>query len=86
MTGDNNKFLLLKEKDIVNNVNFGNNAPTTIKGKAIVSLDEKTKAQNVLYVEGLKHNFLNISQMCHNGFKWPFDPTNVRSEMKKMKI
>jgi hypothetical protein len=52
-------------------VTFGNNAPTRIRGKAIVVLDEdkkgKTKAHNVLYVDGLKHNLLSVSQMCDQG-------------------
>lgn len=27
-------------------------------------LKDKTKAQNVLCVDGLKHNLLSVSQMC----------------------
>lgn len=56
MTWDKNQFLSLKEKDRGNNVMLDKNALAKIKGKGIVSLDENTKAQNVLYVEGLKHN------------------------------
>jgi len=61
MTGVKRKFIVLKEKDRGNNVTFCNNAPTRIKGMGIISLDEKTKAQNVLYVEGLEHNLLSVS-------------------------
>jgi len=44
MTADKRKFLSLKEEDRGNNVTFGNNAPKRIKGKGIVSLDQKTRA------------------------------------------
>jgi len=30
-------------------------------------LKEKVKAGNVLYVDGLKHNLLSVSQMCDQG-------------------
>jgi hypothetical protein len=44
-----------------------------ILGKGIVNLDNgKTKAQNILYVEGLKHNLLSASQMCYNGYNLMF--------------
>lgn len=43
---------------------FGNNALAKIKGKGIISLNKMTKAQNVLYVDGMKHNLLSASQIC----------------------
>jgi len=60
MTGDKRKFMSLKEKHRGGNVTFGNNAPTRIKGKGMINLDKKTKTQNVMYVEGLKHNLLSV--------------------------
>jgi hypothetical protein len=43
---------------------FGDNASARIVGKGIISLDNgKTKTHNVLYVEGLKHDFLSVIQM-----------------------
>ena len=53
------------EKD--KSVSFGNNTPTVIKGKGSVFLKEKVKAGNVMYVDGLKHNLLTVSQMCDQG-------------------
>ena len=51
------------------NVTFGNNALARIRGKWTFVLDEdkkvKTKEQNVLYVDGLKHNLLSVTQMCY---------------------
>jgi hypothetical protein len=67
MTGDKGKFLSLSENKS-RNVTFGNDAPGKIKGKGMVSLSNgKIKSQDVLLVDGLKHNFLNVSQMCDRG-------------------
>ena len=54
---------LEKEK----NVTFGNDSPAIIKGKGFVFLKEKFKANNIMYVDGLKHNLLSVSQMCDQG-------------------
>ena len=48
-------------------VSFGNDTLAVIKGKGTVQLKEKVKAGNVLYVDGLKHNLLSVSQMCDQG-------------------
>lgn len=64
MTRHKSKFLLLKDRDKGNNVAFGNNALAKNKGKGIDNLNEKSKAQNVLYMEGLKLNLLSVIQMC----------------------
>jgi hypothetical protein len=67
MMGDKGKFLSLSERKS-GNVAFGNDAPGKIKGKGMVSLSNgKGKAQDVLLVDGLKHNLLNVSQMCDRG-------------------
>jgi hypothetical protein len=72
LAGNQKKFITLKEEK-GGNVTFGDNAYARIFGKGIVSLDDgKTKTQNVLYVEGLKHNLLSISQMCDQGYKLTF--------------
>ena len=67
MIGDKSKFDFLTEVK-GGNVSFGNNALTEIRGKRIVILDKdkkgNTNVHNVLYVDGLKHNFLSVSQMC----------------------
>jgi hypothetical protein len=67
MTGDKGKFLSLSESKS-GTVTFGNDAPGKIKGKGMVSLSNgKGKAQDVLLVDGLKHNLLSVSQMCDRG-------------------
>ena len=61
MTGDNNKFMSLKEGKS-GNVTFGNDAPRKIRGKWMVSLSNgQGKTQDVLFVEGLQHNLLSVS-------------------------
>ncbi len=63
MTGDKSSFMSLSENKSVN-VTFGNDAPGKIKGKGMVSLSNgKGKAQCVLFVDGLKHNLLSVSQV-----------------------
>jgi hypothetical protein len=67
MTGDKSKFLTLSEKKL-GNVTFGNDAPGKIKGKGMVSLSNgKGKSQDVLFVDGLKHNLLSVIQFCDRG-------------------
>jgi hypothetical protein len=49
-------------------VTFGNDELGKIKGKGMVSLSNgKGKAQDVLLVDGMKHNLLRVSQMCDRG-------------------
>eukprot|EP00253_Pinus_taeda_P009556 PITA_09556 len=67
MTGDNEKRESYTALEKGKKVSFGNDTPAAIKGKGISQLKEKVKAGNVLYVDGLKHNLLSVSQMCDNG-------------------
>jgi hypothetical protein len=67
MTRDKGKFLSLSESKL-GNITFGNDAPGKIKGKGMMSLSNgKGKVQDVLLVDGLKHNLLSVSQMCDRG-------------------
>jgi hypothetical protein len=67
MTEDKGKFLSLSESKS-GNITFGNDAPGKIKGKGMVSLSNgKGKDQDVLLLDGLKHNLLSVSQMCDRG-------------------
>jgi hypothetical protein len=72
MTGDKSKFLTLSENKS-GNVTFGNDAPGKIKGKGMVSLSNgKGKAQDVLFVDGMKHNIISVSQVCDKGCEIAF--------------
>jgi hypothetical protein len=67
MIGDKDKFLSIS-KSKIGNVTFGNDEPGKIKGKGMVSLSNgKGKSHDILLVDGLKHNFLSVSQMCEIG-------------------
>jgi hypothetical protein len=67
MMRDKGKFLSLSESKS-GTVTFGNDAPGKIKGKGMVSLSNGNgKAQDVLLVDGMKHNLLSVSQMCDRG-------------------
>jgi hypothetical protein len=67
MTRDKSKFLTLSENKS-GNVTFGNDAPGKIKGKGMVSLsNSKGKSQDVLFVDGLKHNLLSVNKVCDKG-------------------
>lgn len=63
MTGDREKLHSYNALEKEKSVSFGNNTPAIIKGKGFVFLKEKVKAGNVMYVDGLKHNLLSVSQM-----------------------
>jgi hypothetical protein len=78
MTGDKSKFLTLSESKS-RNVTFGNDAPGKIKGKGMVSLSNgKGKAQDVLFVDGLKHNLLSVIQVCDKGCEVVFTSKNYK--------
>ena len=71
MTGDRGKFLMLK-KDRSGDVAFGDNGTAKILGKGTVASIENEKAQNVLYVEGLKHDLLSVGQLCDADYNVTF--------------
>ena len=61
------KILAYSALENENKVTFGNDTPVVIKGKGFVFLKENVKANEVMYVDGLKHNLLSVSQMCDQG-------------------
>ena len=63
ITGDKEKIESYSALEKGKKVSFGNDTPAAIKGKGIAPLKEKVKAGNVLWVDGLKHNLLSVSQM-----------------------
>jgi hypothetical protein len=80
MTGDKSKFLTLSDSKS-GNVTFGNDAPGKIKGKGLVSLSNgKGKDQYVLFVEGLKHNLLSVSQVYDCGCEVVFTSKDCRKK------
>jgi len=67
MIGDKRKLLAYNSLEKEKKVTFGNDTPAVIKGKGSVFLKEKVKANDVMYVDGLRHNLLSVSQMCDQG-------------------
>ena len=67
MTVDKEKLQSYSALEKEKKVSFGNYTPALIKGKGSVQFKEKVKARNVMYVDGLKHNLLSVSQMCDQG-------------------
>ena len=68
--GDKNKFVSLKEKE-GGYVTYGDNN----KGKIIGNIGNSstTLIENVLFMDGLKHNLLSIRQLCDKGYKISFN-------------
>ena len=72
MTGDVNKFshLTLKAKGYVT---YGDSTKGNFFGIGKFGAPSFTSIEDVLYVEGLKHNLLSISQLYDKGFKIKFN-------------
>jgi hypothetical protein len=78
MTDDKSKFLSLKENKL-GSVTFGNDALGKIRGKGLVSLSNgRRKSQDVLFVDGLKHSLLSVSQICDRGCEVTFTAKNCK--------
>jgi len=63
MTGDLTKFTSLKHK-AEGHVTYGDNNHGRILGRGNVETRSSTTIENALYVEGLRHSLLSISQLC----------------------
>ena len=72
MTGDVTQFISLKLK-AEGHVTYGDNNRGRILGRGDVGTKDSTTIKNVLYVEGLKHSLLSISQLCDKGYKVNFE-------------
>ncbi|KAK8578905.1 hypothetical protein V6N13_142162 [Hibiscus sabdariffa] len=77
MTGDKSRFLELKPKS-GGVVTFGDNSKGHIEGIGSIGNHSSILIENVLYVNGLKHNLLSISQLCDKGFNVLFDANGCK--------
>ena len=66
MTGDKKKFKNFKRKE-QGFVTYGDNNKGKILGTCDVGGRNTFEIKDVLYVEGLKHNLISISQLCDKG-------------------
>lgn len=71
MIGDKEKIISLEEFD-GGVVRFGNNSPCMVKGKGSISLNGKSNADDIYWVEGLKHNLLSVGQLNDKGYHLEF--------------
>ena len=74
--GDKNKFTTLSPKD-GRNVTFGDNSKGKIIGIGKIGKVSSFIVEDVLLVDGLKHNLLSISQLCNKGYNVIFISTNM---------
>ena len=67
MTGDESKFTFLTRRK-GGYVTFGDKGKGRIIGHGSIGNNSSSLNENVLLVDGLKHNLLSISQLCDKGF------------------
>ena len=65
MTGDRKWLNNIKEME-GGTVTFGDSNKGRIKGIGEISIDDDVLVKNILFVEGLHHNLISISQLCDN--------------------
>ena len=70
--GDKDQFITLETKR-GGVVTFGDNGQGHIMGIGKIQITPSIYVDNVLYVSGLKHNLISISQLCDKGFKVSFE-------------
>ena len=71
MTSDIEAFVTLKMKGGM--VTFGDDDKGNIIRIDKIQITPQTCLENVLYVLGLKHNLISISQLCDRGYKVSFE-------------
>ena len=79
MTGDKSFFTKLSSKD-GGFVTCGDNMKGKIIGIGSISISRNPSIENVLLVDGLKHNLLSISQLCDKGNRVIFDKSHCTIE------
>ena len=72
MIGDKNLFMELKLKN-KGDVTFGDNSKWHIEEIGSIGSNSSTHIENVLLVNGFKHNLLSINQLCDKGHKVIFE-------------
>ena len=66
MSGEEQLFNNVTKQDL-GSVTFGDNSKARAVGISSVSFVGTTQVEQVLLVDGLKHNLLSISQLCDEG-------------------
>ena len=63
-----NKFFDFKSQD-GGIAKVGNNVACQVKGIGSITLDGKTKIEDVYYVDGLKNNLLSVGKLVDKGYQ-----------------
>ncbi|NAU72134.1 hypothetical protein EE085_29455, partial [Klebsiella pneumoniae] len=74
MTGDRTLFSSLIQKD-GGYVSLGDNTKCKVIGVGTIGYDSSA-IEEVLLVEGLKHNLISISQLCDRGYDISFSSSH----------
>jgi len=84
MTGDVSKFvnIILKQEG---HVTYGDNKKGKILGKGTIGNENCFMIHDVFYVEGLKHNLLNIIQLCDRGYQVTFKTNSCEIRLPNSK-
>jgi len=72
MIGDLSQFVVMKLKS-KGYVTYGDNNRKRIIERGDIGTEASTIIKDVLYVEGLKHNLVSISQLFYKGYKVKFE-------------
>ena len=72
MMGDKEAFVTLRMKE-GGMVTFEDDDKDHIIGISKIQITPQTCLENVLYVLGLKHNLMSISQLCDRSYKVSFE-------------
>ncbi|KAA0042995.1 gag-pol polyprotein [Cucumis melo var. makuwa] len=72
MNGNRSYFTNLNDC-VIRHVTFGDGAKGKIIAKGNIDKDDLSRLNDVRYVDGLKANLINISQLCDQGYKVSFD-------------
>ena len=68
MCGDKNQFITIEPKEDGGVVTFEDNGQGKIVGTGKIQINSTTFIDNILYVKGLKHNLISISQLCNKRY------------------
>ena len=86
MTWNINNFATLSRYHEGGTVTFGDDSKGKIVGIGNIKLGSSPMIENVVLVNGLKHNLLSVSQLCDKGFKVVFDYITCNVLDKKTNI
>jgi len=84
MTGDASKFVSITFKQ-EGHVTYGDNNKGKILVKGTIGNENNFLIHDVFYVEGLKHNLLNISQLRDRGYQVTFKTNSCEIRLPNSK-